>query len=331
MQAFIRAQWNKRGLWAWLWLPLSLLVCLLAGLRRKAYQRGILKTTQINSPVIVIGNLSVGGAGKTPLVAYIAKLLSKQGYRPGIISRGYKGSADNWPQNVTPSSNPEKVGDEPVMLSSLTGCPVVAGPDRVTSARQLIDIEGCNVLLSDDGFQHLKLARDINILVFDATFGDGLGNRWCLPSGPLRESPSARDAADIQVFNGGTAIPEKNGSYNMTLLTGDVYALRNHQITDIKILQQQPLHAIAGIGSPARFFESVRNLGLVIIEHPFNDHHPFIDSDLQFDDAYDVITTEKDAIKLAQLKTNTNIWVLPVQAHLDNHFDTHLLEKLRDL
>jgi len=331
MQAFLRAQWNKRGLWAWLWLPLSLLVCLLARLKRNAYRWGLLKSYRVSIPVIVVGNLSVGGAGKTPLVAYIADLLSKQGYRPGIISRGYKGSADTWPQNVTPSSDPARVGDEPVMLAKLTGCPVAAGANRQLSAQHLINDKGCDVILSDDGFQHLKLARDINILVFDTTFKGGLGNRWCLPSGPLREPPSARNAADFQVFNGGSASADKAGSYNMTLLAGKIYALSNKQLANIKTLKQQPLHAVAGIGSPARFFESTRNLGLTIIEHSFDDHHPFTASDLEFDDCYEVITTEKDAIKLARIKNKTRIWVLPVHARLDDPFDIDLLKKLRPL
>jgi tetraacyldisaccharide 4'-kinase len=331
VQAFIRAQWDKRGIWAWLWLPLSLLVCALAALKRKAYKWGLFKTSRITAPVLVIGNLSVGGAGKTPLVAHIAELLSNHGYQPGIISRGYKGSARHWPQNVTPESDPLKVGDEPVMLAALTGCPVVAGPDRARSAQQLVDQNNCDVILSDDGFQHLKLARDINILVFDTALNDGLGNRWCLPSGPLREPASARRAADMQVFHGSAPEERKGAAYAMTLLPGEIYAQKDKAIASMDHLKQQPLHAVAGIGNPMRFFTSARSLGLTILEQPFNDHHLFTEVDLQFDDEYDVVTTQKDAIKLARIATRRTIWVLPVQASPGKRFDTDLLEKLRTL
>ena len=331
MQAFIRAQWNKRGLWAWLWLPLSLLVCVLASLKRKTYEWGLFKASRVNATVIVIGNLSVGGTGKTPLVAYIAQLLSKQGYQPGIISRGYKGSANHWPQNVSPDSDPKKVGDEPVMLASLTGCPTVAGPDRVRSAQRLIDQNNCDVILSDDGFQHLKLARDINILVFDALLNDGLGNRWCLPSGPLREPASARQAADMQIFHERIPNSIERAAYTMTLMPLKIYAQKDKAIASMNLLRQQPLHAIAGIGNPARFFESARGLGLNILEQPFSDHHLYTAEDLQFDDEYHVITTQKDAIKLARIKTQRTIWVLPVQANPGARFDTDLLKKLRTL
>lgn len=331
MQAFLRAQWNKNGLWAWICLPLSLLVCSYAGLKRKAYLWGLIKATRASAPVIVIGNLSVGGAGKTPLVAHIAQLLINQGYRPGIISRGYKGSASQWPQKVSASSNPLEVGDEPVMLAAQTGCPVMAGPNRPDSAQRLIDQRGCDVLLSDDGFQHLKLARDIDILVFDSAYGDGLGNHWCLPSGPLREPACARKAADMQVFQGGSAKPVGPGIYTMTLLPGKIYALGDKRIANIELLQQHPLHAVAGIARPARFFDSARGAGLTIIEHPFDDHHAYSPVDLEFSDEHHVITTEKDAIKLAGLHTPKTIWVLPVQAIMNSRFDADLLDKLRSL
>lgn len=293
-----------------------------------AYQQRILKQIRVNAPVIVVGNLSVGGSGKTPLIAHIAQLLLKQGYQPGIISRGYKGTAADWPQNVTPASDPDRVGDEPVMLAALTRCPVMAGPDRADSAQQLIDRDNCNVILSDDGFQHLKLARDIDVLVFDTSLSNGLGNGWCLPSGPLRESPSAREQADMQVMHGSAPGSNKSGTYPMILLPGDIYELTERGKADIDILRQQPLHAIAGIGNPGRFFENLRVAGLTIIEHAFDDHHSFTPEDFKFDDEYDFITTEKDAIKLMSVQTPKMIWVLPVHAKLGHHFDADLLDRL---
>ncbi len=331
MQSFLRAQWDKRGLWAWLWLPLSLFVCLIARLKRWAYQRGIYSSTRVSAPVIVVGNLSVGGTGKTPLVAHIALLLLSHGYRPGIVSRGYKGAASQWPQTVTPASDPSQVGDEPVLLTTLTRCVVVAGPTRAESAQQLIQQHDCNVILSDDGFQHLKLARDINILVFDTANGNGLGNGWCLPSGPLRESASARKAAHMQVFHGATNTPVTADVYSMALLPDKIYSLKDRTVTPAERLRQQPLHAIAGIGRPARFFDTLRLMGLTIIEHAFDDHHPFSAKDLEFGDEYDLITTEKDAIKLTGIPTTQIIWVLPVVAKPGEPFDTDILQNLRKL
>jgi len=306
-------------------------VCLVAWLKRWAYQRGIFSATRVTAPVIVVGNLSVGGAGKTPLVAHIALLLLSHGYRPGIVSRGYKGAASQWPQTVTPASDPAQVGDEPALLATLTRCTVIAGPNRVESAQQLIQQYNCNIILSDDGFQHLKLARDINILVFDTASGDGLGNGWCLPSGPLREPASARKAADMQVFHGATCTPDTADVYSMALLTGKIYSLKDRTITRTRHLRQQPLHAIAGIGRPARFFDTLRLMGLTIIEHAFDDHHPFSTKDLEFDDEYDLITTEKDAIKLTGIPVKQIIWVLPVVAKPGEPFDTDLLNNLRKL
>lgn len=329
LQAFLRSQWTRRGVWAWLWSPLSLLVCLVARLKRLLYQLGIRKQTRIPVPLIVIGNLSVGGAGKTPLVAYLADLLRKEGYRPGILSRGYKGSASQWPQNVVASSDPDQVGDEPVMLAQLTGCPVVAGPDRVASARKLTGAHQCNLIISDDGFQHLQLARDIDILVFDTQRGEGLGNGWCLPSGPLRESAATRKYADMQVMHGVTTGKVVPNSFSMSLKPGRMYALNNRKKkADYRTLQQQPLHAIAGIGRPERFFESLRTAGLTVIEHPFDDHHHYTAADLQFDDQYGLVTTEKDAIKLAAIETSKTVWVLPVQAILEQGFRVQLLTLL---
>lgn len=331
VQQFLHKQWSKRGLWAWFFLPLSLFVCLLAQLKRQAYLRGIFKQTHLTVPVIVIGNLSVGGTGKTPLVTHIAQLLINKGYRPGIISRGYKGTASHWPQLVTTSSDPVQVGDEPVMLATLTRCPVVAGPNRVESAQRLITDHACDVILSDDGFQHLKLARDIDILVFYTMQSDGLGNGWCLPSGPLREPASAQKSADMLVFHGTHSKPDTSSAYSMTLVPGEIYALNDKTVADTDRLRQQPLHAVVGIGHPARFFDSLRNQGLTIIEHAFDDHHSFISDDLDFDDDYQIITTEKDAIKLMLFPGGTKIWVLPIQVKPGKHFDANLLKKLWNL
>lgn len=310
--------------------PLGLLVCALAGLKRFAYQQRWCKQTQIGVPLIVVGNLSVGGSGKSPLVTSIARLLVKQGYQPGIICRGYKGQATCWPQAVNPDSDPMLMGDEAVMLARQTGCPVMAGANRVQAAQSLRDETKCDVIVSDDGFQHLKLARDIDIVVIDAA--RGLGNHWCLPAGPLREAPVALKAADMVVYH----LPEMSSptaadAYKMRLQPATIYAVNSGASGEIESLKQAPLHAVAGIGHPARFFETLRQLGLTIIEHPFPDHHLYEKAALKFDDAHDIITTEKDALKLAALNLTGTIWVLPVQAVLDQAFETDLLAKLNAL
>lgn len=311
------------------------MVCLLANLKRRAYAGAYLKQTGIRAPLIVVGNISVGGTGKTPLVAHLSKMLLEQGYRPGILSRGYKGKATCWPQLATAQSDPSLLGDEPVMLATQTGRPVMAGPDRAVSAAKLIDQHNCDIIISDDGFQHLKLARDIDIVVIDGK--RGLGNGWCLPSGPLREGTSALRSADMLVIHGETTANSPNFTeghtrYSMQLIPGAIYRqAKGPEIQDPDELKQKTLHAIAGIGHPQRFFTLVRNLGFDIIEHAFPDHHNYLESDLQFADTLPVITTEKDAIKLAGIDSDRTIWVLPVIADLETAFDAVILEKLNRL
>ena len=329
MHQFVQAQWQKRGAWAWLMSPLGLLVCVFAGVKRRAYHYGWLKQTRVGVPVIVVGNLTVGGAGKSPLVAYIAHLLKREGYRPGIICRGYKGKAERWPQGVNVDSDPTLVGDESLMLARQTNCPVMAGPDRVQSAQALLNESNCDVLISDDGFQHLRLARDIDIVVIDST--RGLGNRWCLPAGPLREGVWALAAADLMVYHHQRPSENTKNQYGMYLRTDEILALDGSVANKADTLKQTTLHAVAGIGHPMRFFNTLRELGFTIIEHAFSDHHQYEKNQLEFNDEHAIITTEKDALKLAMLKLDTTIWVLPVRAVLNQSFDSDLLSKLKKI
>ncbi|MEE9447472.1 MAG: tetraacyldisaccharide 4'-kinase [Arenicellales bacterium] len=338
MEKFILTQWQKRGLFAWLMSPLSLCICVLAQLKRWAYQSGILKQHALSVPVIVVGNISVGGTGKSPLVAHIAQLLQQHNFKPGIICRGYKGKADTWPQFVKADSQPDWVGDEPVMLAMQTHCPVMAGPDKVQAAQALIkgdssprsktEKHGCDVIISDDGFQHLRLARDIDVVVL----GD-MGNGWCIPAGPLREAKAALSSADICVIHRADNQQDNQrdsaqSSFEMALASGEIYALDDQQLANLSALKQTHLHAVAGIGRPERFFEILRGLGLSFTEHIFADHHDYIASDVDFNDNDLIITTEKDAIKLARLQGLRKTWVLPVKATLSSEFDQQLLKKL---
>ena len=277
-------------------------------------------------PVIVVGNVSVGGSGKTPLVIYLAKLLLDNGYQPGIICRGYKGKARSWPQAVSDKSCVEQVGDEAVLLAKSTQCPVMAGPVRAQAAQQLIKQTTCNVILSDDGFQHLKLARDIDVVVVDSK--RGLGNGWCLPSGPLRERQSALQKADFLVHHG--LNEDTTNGYAMHLSSGELETLDGDVVIHNSI-KKQPVHAVTGIGHPQRFFDALRSLGFNIIEHAFADHHAYTVQDINFKDDHVIITTAKDAVKLAKLDLQSVIYVLPVQAQLTQKFNADFLKKLNNI
>ncbi len=325
MQQFIHRQWQKRGLWAWALSPLSLLVCAVAAIKRKAYVVGLRKSHGCDAPVIVVGNLTVGGTGKTPMVIYLCDLLKAQGFHPGVISRGYKSNAANKPILVSQYNDASEVGDEPRLICERTQCPVMVSTNRVQSANTLVQSHGCNVIVSDDGFQHLKLKRDIDILVKDAQ--RGYGNGWCLPSGPLREGPLAKQDADFIVINGGKVVGEP--SFNMQLILGQPYALQSKQKTQFDTLRHQSLRAIAAIGNPMRFFNALREQNLMITESPYDDHHVFTAADLESNKP--IIMTEKDAVKCAQLPTTSEVWVVPVSAELSADFDAQLLSKLNTL
>jgi tetraacyldisaccharide 4'-kinase len=305
-----------------LW-PLSLIFCALVQLRRLLYRLGWLRQTRLAVPVIVVGNITVGGTGKTPLVIWLADFLRQAGYRPGIVTRGYRGNSQTWPVAVTPQTPAEQVGDEAVLLARRSGCPVFAGPDRVTAAQQHV-LEGCNVIVSDDGLQHYRLRRDLEIAVIDST--RRFGNRLCLPAGPLREPISRLRSVSLRVANG---VPEA-GELGMALVPTGFYNLANkaqHALTGQ--FRTGPVHAVAGIGNPERFFSSLRGLGLKVIPHPFPDHHAFQGGDLEFDDDRPVILTEKDAVKCEPF-ANARCWVLAVEARPDVGLGEQTLQRLKE-
>jgi tetraacyldisaccharide 4'-kinase len=304
-------------------LPLSLLFCLVVGLRRLLYRAGILSRIRLDVPVIVVGNITVGGTGKTPLVLWITDLLKRSGYRPGIVTRGYRGASRHWPRAVTPSTDASEVGDEAVLLARRSGCPVLAGPDRVESGRLLIE-QGCTVLVSDDGLQHYRLDRDIEIAVIDGTrrFGNGL----CLPAGPLREPVGRLRTVTLRVAQG----QSEPGEIGMSLVPGRVYRLQNpDEHADLDDFRAGSVHAVAGIGNPERFFSSLRSLGIDVIPHAFPDHHAFQASDLVFGDDIPVLMTEKDAVK-CQTFARPNFWVLPVTAQPVAELAERVLNRLKE-
>jgi ATP-binding cassette, subfamily B, bacterial MsbA len=299
--------------------PFGYLFGMIVGARRFFYRSGLLRVRSFPVPVIVIGNITVGGTGKTPLVIWLAEHLKKLGYRPGIVSRGYKGKSSIWPLPVTPDSDPVLVGDEAAMIVSRTGCPMMIGPNRCKAAEQLLLRSDCNVIISDDGLQHYAMGRDIEIVVADGA--RGFGNGMLLPAGPMRESKQRLKRADYIVTNG-SALPESHGMY----VRGDTLwslhdGARKRRLKDLK---GQRVHALAAIGNPQRFFELLRNAGLEVIEHAFPDHHRFSPADLDFPrSAAPVVMTEKDAVKCrrhSHLLEQGRYWYLPVTAQLSPVF-----------
>lgn len=294
--------------------------------RCQLYKDGWLRTTRLPLPVIIVGNVTVGGTGKTPLALWLARRLQQQGWRPGIVTRGYKGRSRRWPQRVLPESDTWLVGDEPVLLARRSGCPVVADPDRPRGAQALLDL-GCNVVVSDDGLQHYRLARDLEIAVIDGE--RRFGNGRCLPAGPLREPLARLDVVDARVVTQGNA---RSGEWEMTLKPTGFHRIDGAEHRPLEAFRSETVHAVAGIGHPERFFAQLRALGVRIIEHPFPDHYPFASNDLRFGDALAVVMTEKDAVKCRGFPLE-RAWYLAVAAEPDPRFaewfDNRLLELRR--
>jgi len=304
-------------------LPLSWLYCAVAGIRRLAYRNGLLATTRVNSRVIVVGNISVGGTGKTPLVIALAERLRQSGFTVGILTRGYLGRASHWPQAVTADSDPRQLGDEAVLLARKTRTAVFAGPQRVAAARALLQVSPCDVLICDDGLQHYALHHDVEIATVDATRGNG--NGFCLPAGPLREPVSRLQQVDAVVALGGGSVP----GYAMQLVPAAACRITDPaNRRDLNSFQGSPVHAVAGIGDPQRFFDMLRRAGLILQAHPFADHHPFRAADLDFGDDRPVLMTEKDAVK-CEAFSKANWWRVPVDAQLDRAFYDWLFNVLR--
>ncbi len=320
----LERHWYRLTAVSVLLLPLSLIFCALVQLRYWLYRLGVVRSTRLPAPVIVVGNITVGGTGKTPLVIWLANFLRQAGYRPGIITRGYRGKSKTWPVAVTPQTPADLVGDEAVLLARHSGCPVFAGPDRVAAAKLHVE-QGCNIIISDDGLQHYRLRRDIEIAVIDST--RRFGNRLCLPAGPLREPVSRLRSVTVRVANG---TPE-TGELGMTLVSTGFYSLsKPERRATADQFRGGPVHAVAGIGNPERFFSSLRGLGLTVIPHPFPDHHAFLSAELEFGDDLQIIMTEKDAVK-CQAFANARCWVLAVEAQPDATLGEQILKRLKEI
>ena len=320
-------------LFTWLLMPLSFLFGTVVFVRRALYRAGLLRATRVGIPVIVVGNITVGGSGKTPLVLWIVRFLAATGWRPGIVSRGYGGriaSQHEPPAEVGIASDPAAVGDEPLLFARRAHCPVWVGADRVAACRALRERHPeCDVLVLDDGLQHYSLARDIEIAVIDDR---GFGNGFQFPAGPLREPVARLRSVDAIVRNG---MPAGEG-YAMRVEGREFVRLNDAARTaEAAGLGSKRVHAVAGIGHPARFFRHLEALGLEVVPHPFPDHHPYAATDLEFGDGLPVVMTEKDAVKCKQFDVaaiagaGPALWMLPVSAELDPAFGAMLKGKLR--
>jgi tetraacyldisaccharide 4'-kinase len=312
--------WYGRSPWALPLLPLTWIYCAVVGVRRLAYRWKVLRTQRLPIPVIVVGNVTVGGTGKTPLIAWLAEFLRIQGYRPGLVARGYGGAARHWPQQVRADSDPRTVGDEPVLLTRLTGCPMAVAPDRVAAARALLEHSDCDVILSDDGLQHYALGRDIEIAVIDGV--RRFGNRWCLPAGPLREPVSRLASVDLVVSNGLAGSNE----FAMAVQVADAVNLVTGERRRLDTFRGQRIPAIAGIGRPERFFEALRREGLDIEAHAFPDHHAYRFEDLAFADGA-LLMTEKDAVKCRRF-AQAQYWAVTTRTVLPPDFGARILKIL---
>ena len=287
---------------------LKLLSALYGGIstaRRLAYRRRLIPAKPLSCPVIVIGNLTAGGTGKTPLVCWIAEQLSQSGFRPGIVTRGYGGSSRR-PRLVQAADTAGVVGDEAVLLARRSRAPVATGRNRPAAAQRLIDA-GCNVILSDDGLQHYALARDCEIIVIDGE--RRFGNGRLLPAGPLREKLSRMRGADVIVANGGTG--QSEAALRMRLLATGAVAMKYGSAKPLREFSGQPVHAVAAIGNPQRFFATLRALGIEVLEHPLPDHAQLKREDISFADELPVLMTEKDAVKCAEI-AGPHHWYVPV-------------------
>ncbi|HMC13789.1 MAG TPA: tetraacyldisaccharide 4'-kinase [Gallionellaceae bacterium] len=321
--ARIERHWYRITPLHFILLPLSLLFGMLSAIRRALYRSGILSSEKLPVPVIVVGNITVGGSGKTPLTLWLAQQLIDEGWHPGIVSRGYRSAASS-PRAVSPFDSPGATGDEPLLMAQRKLCPVWIGRNRSAAARALLDAHPeCDVILSDDGLQHYRLRRDAEIAVVDGH--RRFGNGFLLPAGPLREPQSRLGEVDAVVINGGATTGKE---FNMRLHGEVFHNLLNPETTaQATDFSGMHLHAIAGIGHPERFFKHLENMGLAISRHPLPDHHRYTASDIDIGDADAILMTEKDAVKCVTF-ANEKCWVLRVDAQLDPALILHILRKI---
>lgn len=300
--------------------PLGGLYWLLITLRRGLFRIGVLGRYRATVPVIIVGNITAGGTGKTPVTIWLSRELRDRGFVPGIVSRGYGGSSSSTSMRVDSASDPGVVGDEPVLLARRTGCPVVVDANRARATQMLVD-DGVNVIIADDGLQHYRLERDYEICVIDGS--RGLGNRRLIPAGPMRETIDRLGSVDQVLINGhrsgqveALTVVEQN-AIEFELVATEVSRLNGSLTRSIERFSGTTVHAVAAIGNPTRFFDMLRSHGMQVIEHAFRDHAGLTRNDLQFGDDFEVLMTEKDAVKLHGSMAD-KFWQVPVELRIDS-------------
>jgi len=328
MTDWFQKQWAGFTFWHIVLIPLSWFFGIVVCLRRCLYRRGWLKSTRLPVPVVVVGNINIGGTGKTPLVIWLAEHMKLAGYRPGIISRGYGGNARHVSE-VFPDSDALVAGDEAVLIAARTHCPVFVSANRISAGQHLLNAyPQCNIIISDDGLQHYRMPRDVEIVVYDSV--KGFGNGALLPAGPLRESQARLKTVDAVVRNG--TEHEKNlrgiASIEMQLVATGFYNLADNQIKSAAPeFFGRKIIAVAGIGNPQRFFDQLRDMGLQFESRAYADHYIFQVQDFAGVNADVILMTEKDAVKCKPFAA-ANFWVLPVTAQVDNGLMPIVLNKL---
>jgi tetraacyldisaccharide 4'-kinase len=319
MYNWLHRIWYGASPWYRLLLPLTGIYWVLITLRSCLYGMGILGRHRAIVPVIIVGNITAGGTGKTPVTIWLARELRDRGFNPGIVSRGYGGSRSGSSMRVDAASDPGVVGDEPVLLARRAECPVVVDANRARAAEMLVD-DGVDVIIADDGLQHYRLERTYEICVIDGA--RGLGNRLLLPAGPLRETIDRLSEVDQVLVNGklredaeNTTAVEQN-AIEFELVAREVSRLNGSLTRPVEGFSGTTVHGVAAIGNPARFFDMLRSHGMQVIEHAFPDHARLGASDLDFGDDFEVLMTEKDAVKLAAAISD-KYWTVPVDLEID--------------
>lgn len=327
---WLQRVWYADGSLGWILLPLSGLYWLVLALRRALYESGVLRTHRAAVPVIVVGNITAGGTGKTPTVLWLVDALRQRGFAPGIVSRGYGGSQSGTSMRVEADSDAAVVGDEPALLARRGQCPVVVDPDRVRGAGMLVE-DGVDVIVADDGLQHYRLARDYEVCIIDGS--RGLGNRRLLPAGPLREGVERLADVDQVLVNGvlrsgdhEPTVPEQN-AMTFELRADEACRLNGSLARPIDRFAGTTVHAVAAIGNPRRFFDLLRGKGIQVIEHAYPDHVALGRRELEFGDDFDVFMTEKDAVKLGRTMKD-KFWYVPVEFAMDGVDAAPLLEQI---
>ena len=324
---FFQAVWKSRNPIAWLLWPVSLVYCVAALIHRICYSVGIRRISRFDSPIIAIGNITVGGTGKTPFTIWLVDYLLQKGFSPGVVSRGYgrKDTSKSWV--VQPNNDPESVGDEPYLIAMRTGVPVAVSKKRSNAISLLMGTTDCDIFVCDDALQHHSLAVDLKIALTDAEYR--FGNGFCLPAGPLREPASRLKAADLQLVRGKGEANEHSMAYQFVQV---VNIKDNENRLPIECLLEQPIIAVAGIGNPDSFFDMLAEMGVEYNSFPFADHHRFTENDfMSIDtDSTPIVMTEKDAVK-CQKFAKDNWWYIALDVVVSDDFVSAISDRIATL